>query len=306
MFSKFKTDLEIIFLDPDVDIEPKEAKTAVLLSPALYWVRSFELPVKSEKEAKKLLPSLFEEFLPEGEFSYFGYFDGERYIGFAYEEEKIRQLLLQKGVDLAKVEALYFAQSELGEEMLPVQLSKGWMLASIDGIVVKLPFMEGIESKALDLNSLELSSKSIKIERYAAPIERKTLYALCAVFLLFGLLYGLEWWRVDRETVRIQQRSDEIFAKYSLLPTMTQNRSVLKKYEKIDKKQKKLRKTLAALLKTSQATGGSLRSIRLEKESIHATFDTIADPKRLKKRLHSLGAKIKKLKSGMIAVEVSL
>ncbi len=306
MFSKFKTDAEIIFLDPNVDIESKEAKTAVLLSPALYWVRSFELPLKSEKEAKKLLPSLFEEFLPEGEFSYFGYFDGERYIGFAYEEEKIRQLLLHKGVDLAQLEAFYFAQSELDEDMLPAQLGHEWMLASIDGIVVKLPFMKGTQSKALDLSSLALSSKSIKIERYAAPIERKTLYALCAIFLLFALLYGLEWWRVDQEVVRIQKRSDEIFARYSLLPTMTQNRSVLKKYEKIDTKQKKLRKMVAALLKASQATGGSLQSLRVEKESLHALFGNLADQRVLKKRLESLGGKITKLKSGAVAVEVRL
>jgi len=97
LFLKFKTDLEVIFLDPDVALEQGDGRLIVLLSPALYWVRAFELPVKSEKEAKKLLPSLFEEFLPEGEFSYYGYFEEDRYIGFAYEEESIRSVLAQKG-----------------------------------------------------------------------------------------------------------------------------------------------------------------------------------------------------------------
>lgn len=306
MFSKFKTDVEIIFLDPDVDIEPKERKLAVVLSPALYWVRAFELPLKSEKEAKKLLPSLFEDFLPEGEFSYFGYFEGERYIGFAYEEEKIRLLLLQKGVDLSKVEALYFAQSELSKEMLPAKIGQGWILESIDGIIVKLPLMESLESKTLDLGSLNLSSKSIKIERFAAPIEKRVLYTLCVLFLLFGLLYGLEWWRLDQETARLQQRENEIFSKYSLLPTMTQNRSVLKKYTKIDIRQKKLRKVVAALLKIPQHQKGYLQRIDVERESVRAVFVRLSNRDILQKSLKNFQPKIKKGKNGVVTVEVVL
>ncbi len=306
MFSKFKTERRVIFLDPDVDIEPKEDKTAVILSPALYWVRGFDLPLKSEKEAKKLLPSLFEDFLPEGEFHYYGYFEKERYIGFAYEEKKVRTLLVQKGVELGTIEALYFAQSEFTEEMLPVRLNDAWMLTSIDDIVVKLPLREETETKPLDLSSIKLSSKAIKIERYAAPIEKKTLYTLCAVFLLFALLYALQWFRIEREAVHLKQRSNELFSRYSLLPTMMQNRSVLKKYEKIDTKQKKVRRIVAALLKVPQFAGGHLRSVRVEKKSVQAVFEDLQRRDVLQKRLSSFKPQIEKLKSGALRVEAAL
>ena len=307
MFSKFKTDSEIVFLDPSLDIEQKDAKKiAVILSPALYWVRAFVLPVTSEKEAKKLLPSLFEDFLPEGEFGYYGYFEGERYIGFAYEEEKIRALLIQKGVDLGSIDSFHFAQSIFDSEMLPLKLDDAWMLQEIDGIVVKLPLMQQEELKPLDVSTLQLSSKAIKIERYAAPIEKKTLYLLCGAALLFALLYGAQWFKIDQEVVRLQQRSSEIFSKYSLLPTMTQNKSVLKKYEKIDTRQKKLRRVVAALLKTAQAEGGHLQSLRVQKQSVHAVFDALVSQNDLQNRLKSFKTQIKKLKGGGVSVEVAL
>jgi len=306
LFSKFKTDTEIVFLDPDLDIEPKDAKVAVILSPALYWVRAFTLPVRSEKEAKKLLPSLFEDFLPEGEFGYYGYFEEERYIGFAYEEEKIRTLLVQKGVDLGSVESFHFAQSVFDSDMLPVKLDDAWMLQEIEGIVVKLPLMQQEGLKPLDTSTLRLSPKAIKIERYAAPIEKKTLYFLCGAALLFALLYGLEWFKIDQEATRLQQHSNELFSRYSLLPTVTQNRSVLKKYEKIDTRQKKLRRVVAALLKTAQAGSGHLRSLRVEKQSVHAVFDDLRSQNDLQKRLKNFKMQIKKRKGGGVSVEVAL
>ncbi len=306
MFSKFKNDLQIILLDPDVDIKQQGKKTALILSPALYWVRAFELPLRNEKEAKKLLPSLFDEFLPEGEFSYFGYFEGERYIGFAYEEEKIRTLLAQKGIDLNSVEAFYFAQSEFKEDMLPLKLSEEWMLTAIDGIVVKLPLMGNTEAKPLHPGTLQLSSKSIKIERYTTPVDKKTLYMLCMIFLFFALAYALQWYKTNAEIIRLEKKSSELFSKYGLLPTMTQNRSVLKKYEKIHKEQKKLRKVVAVLLKVAQLEGGKLQSIRVEKGHVYAVFDRLDRQEILQKRMQLFHPRIKKMKNGQVGVEVTL
>ena len=307
MLSKFKTESEILLLDPDLDIESRPGRKRVVLSPALYWVRAFELPVKSEKEAKKLLPSLFEEFLPEGDFHYYGYFEeGGRYIGFAYEEEKIRALATKKGVDPVSIEAIHFAQSELSPKMLPAKLSNEWILTSIDGIVVKLPRDDEKETKPLDLTALHPSKKSIKIERYKTPIEKKSLYSLSAIALAFAMLYTLQWYRLDQEKRRLQQLSEKIFQKYSLLPTMTQNRSILKKYEKIDKRQKKLRKTTAALLKIPQYAGGSLQSITFEKGTLHAVYKDLQNRSTLQKRLHIFEPKIQKLKNGTLAVKVTL
>ena len=306
MFSKFKTDLEILFLDPDLELQPKGGKAAVILSPALYWVRGFDLPLQNEKEAKKLLPTLFEDFLPDGEFRYFGYFQNGRYIGFAFEEEKIRTLLAQKGVELANVETFHFAQSELDKEALPAKLDDKWMLADVEGIVVKLPLLDPAKVKPLELTTKKLSPKTVKIERYATPVATKTLYMLSTVFLLFGVLYGLQWFRIEQETVHLQKRSDEIFKKYALMPTMTQNKSILKKYETIDAKQKKIRKIIAALLKVAHTQKNHLRSLNVREKSVHAVFGDMQHQNALIQPLQAFKPRIRKLKNGAVSVEVAL
>ncbi len=306
MFTKFKTETQKIFLDPDVDVELQSQKLEVILSPSLYWVRRFELPVRNQKEARKLLPSLFEDFLPEGDFRFYGYFEGEEYVAFAYEEEKIRSLLVQKGVELANVEALYFAQSEFSKEALPIQLPKGWVLECVDGVVLKLPFSQAQERNPLDVQNIQLSQHAIKIERYDSPIEKKTLLLLCGFFLLFGLLYGAQWYRFVNASASLEKRSTELFEKYSLLPTMMQNRVVLKKYEKIDKKQKKLRRVFDALLKVPARTGCVLEKVSVEKNTLKAVFGNLKNPQSLQNRLEELKPTIKPLQNNKALMEVAL
>jgi len=305
LFLKFKSDREILFLDPDVDIKQTQKRVAMILSPALYWVRVFDLPLNNEKEAKKLLPSLFEEFLPDGEFSYFGYYEGERYVGFAYEERVIRELLVKKGVDLTKIDSFYFAQSELSVDMLPARVADGWMLKEVDGIILKLPFLEQTELKELDLQMLQLSKRSIKIDHFVAPIAKKRLYMFSLLFVLFGFLYGLEWWRINKEVVDLQKRSSELFSRYNLLPTLTQNRSILKRYEKIDKKQKRVRKVVSILFKVVYLTKGYLQSISIEKQRVSATL-ALKETKELQNYLKGYKLQIKKLHKNLIRVEVTL
>lgn len=305
MFTKFQTDIEKILLDPDVETNPKGERFAVILSPALYWVRRFKLPVRSEKEARKLLPSLFEEFLPEGEFRYYGYFDGDEYIAFAYEEGKIRQLLNQKGIDALRVEGFYFAQNECREDDCAIELDGRWVMEKVNGIVLKLPFTQKEEKKPLDLKELPLSKKKVHIERFDSPIEKKTLYVLYSFFILFTLLYAVQYYKIDQEIDKVQTRSKTLYKRYDLLPTTIQNRSILKKYEKIDKYQKKIRLVLASLFKLPYKNGMVLEKLSVEKKRVRARFGNVKDT-RIFQRLQRYNPNIKQIKNSKLIVEIAL
>lgn len=306
MFTKFKSETQTILLDPDLDVEVTKERVAVILSPSLYWVRRFDIPTKNEKEAQKLLPSLFEDFLPEGDFRYYGYFIEEGYIAFAYEERKIRDLLSQKNIDLGSVEAIYFAQNEFSKEELPIALSGDFVLEWVDGIVLKLPFTQKEEKNPLLLDKKYLSARSIKIERYDSPIEKKTLYFLCVFFIFFALSFAAQWLKLKNATDTMQQRSQEVFEKYSLLPTTIQNKAILKKLESIDTKQKRVRRIVAVLLKLPQRSGGYLEEISMKKQTLHAVFADVKHKEALRQSLNSFKPRIEKTKGEKIAVELAL
>ena len=186
MFTSFKQERQLLLLDEEIELEIVDSDVDVVLSPSLYWVRRFSLPTDSLKEAKKLLPSLFEEFLPQGVYSYYGFFDESGFVAFAYDESSIRHLLQQKGLSLAKVKDLYFAQNEIQKDSLPMKISQKSLLADVDAIILKLPASFAQES----LKSVEFlpkrSSHRVKIEQFGSFVETKILYKMSALLFLFA------------------------------------------------------------------------------------------------------------------------
>ena len=283
MFTKFKSHTCKIFLDSDVEAELEEGlKADVILSPALYWVRRFSLPVRSLKEAKKLLPSLFEEFLPEGDFDYYGYFDGDDFIAFAFEQRAIKKVLAEKKIPLSRVEGFYFAQNEIDKNLLPLRISERFILSEADGIVVRLPASFAPTAKKLDLKSIErLSSHQVHLEHFSTSIDKKSLMALSFVLLGFLLLYGAEWFRLHQARVEAEQKKSEIFTQYGLLPTMMQNRALMKKYEKIDRTQKRFRTFFASVLHVPLKKEERLHLLSWKKGVATLVFENIKDAKRV-------------------------
>ncbi|MEA2091565.1 MAG: hypothetical protein U9O83_04260 [Campylobacterota bacterium] len=116
MFTIFNPKLTTLFLDPNSESSYsaiKGAKVNIILSPSLYWVKKLSLPVKYLRDAKKLLPSLFEDTLPKGNYSYTAYKSGDEFLIFAYEDKYILETLSKEGISLSNVANVYFAQSEM-------------------------------------------------------------------------------------------------------------------------------------------------------------------------------------------------
>ena len=143
MFTIFNSKLKTIFLDPNSSTNNNsvadDEKVNVILSPSLYWVKKVSLPVKHEREVKKLLPSLFEDILPEDNYSYYVYKTGEEFLIFAYSDKIILDTLLEKNISLSNVSKIYFAQSEIKDIESALKINETQSIYLKDDLLILVP-----------------------------------------------------------------------------------------------------------------------------------------------------------------------
>jgi len=137
----------------------------IILSPSLYWVKHVSIPVKSLSEVKKVLPSLFENTVPKGKYSYYAYEDKGTYIVFAYDDRKILATLLQKGITSEQINRVYFAQSEFHDIKEAISIDEECILDVEDHVVVKLPKEFVSTSKPLELSEHDFSEHSVTLAK---------------------------------------------------------------------------------------------------------------------------------------------
>ena len=307
MFTQFNQKTQVVFLDFNVDILeiPNDYFIDIVLSPTLYWVRKFSLPTKNPKEAKKLLPSLFDEFLPKGEYSYYGYFEGDDYIGFAYDESKINQLISQKGISFSKIKSIRFSQSEFDDESLPYKVDEKNSLVKKDSIVILLPNEFIGETKNIDLQNLKLSKHTVKIEQFSDIIDSKSVYLISFILVLFISIYGFSWYKTSKEISQLENKKENIFKKYDLLPTSLQNKASLKKYKKIAKKQKKLKEILSSLFFIRFSKGEYVEKVEYKKEVVFLKF-RVKSKNNVMKKLQKFNPQNIEFKNDILTMEIKI
>jgi len=247
----FKSTSTTIFLDPSSETEvkyEKGEKFSVILSPSLYWVKKIALPVKSVREAKKLLASIFEDSLPEGHYSYTAYKSGDEFLVFAYEDKKILALLNAKGISTVDIKSIHFAQNEFSslEGALNINATQSMYLK--DKVLVLAPSSWISESEDLNLESIELSKRTIKLQQFGHIVDNKSLYRVGAILIILAIILMVEIFVASSKKDAIVELQDEVFSKYKLQSTMFQNRSTKSKYKTIHKTQTKLREYISYFL----------------------------------------------------------
>jgi hypothetical protein len=261
LFSKFKRQFDTVFVDVNsADFELDESVN-VILSPALYWVKKVTLPVKSLREVKPLLESLFEDILPEGRYSYTAYKEGDEYFIFAYEDKYILDVLAQKGIPFAKINKVYFAQSELASLEDAKKLNEEEIILVQDGVVILLPAKFSKTDEKLDLKDIDLSKHTIALKQFGHIVNEKSLYTIVALFFVMVLLVSSEYIITLNKIDKLQTQREVLFSKYKLKPTMIQNRSLLKRYERTYEAQIKLRKLMATVLSMHLKDGVRLKFV---------------------------------------------
>lgn len=258
LFSRFKRGAQRrVFLDPlESRVEHKSAKKVdIILSPALYWVKKVSLPVKYLRDVKKLLPSLFEDILPEGIYSYSAYKSGEDFFIFAYEDKKIIDLLAQYGINIADISSLYFAQNFASSLKKPLSINGMQALYVKDEILLVAPLSWFDTLEPLDIQGVTLINHTITLQQFGHIINNSSLYKIAATLASLALIVGVEIFITQAKSESILEAKDKLFANYKLQSTMMQNRSTLAKYEKIHKLQSDLREYISYFLKMRLAKG---------------------------------------------------
>lgn len=277
MFSKFKGQTDTIFVDTNSDVFEIEKNVNIILSPSLYWVKKVSLPVKSMREARSLLESLFEDSLPEGNYSYTLYKENDNYFIFAYEDKKIIDLLAQKGITQAQINAVYFAQSELNSLDKPKKIDEDHVILVKDGIDVLLPSSLIDSDEYLDVSQVELSKHTIRLKQFGHLVNEKSLYTIAGLFLVLIVLILSEYFITKQKINKIQTQQRELFSRYNLKPTMFQNKSLLKEYEDVYKRQIKFRETISTLLHLPLKSGHKIKLLAFKGKKLSVAFSGVEE-----------------------------
>jgi hypothetical protein len=276
LFWKFNDDVQSIFLDTKSTPTLSEGKKYnIILSPALYWVKKLSLPLKYAHEVKKIAPALFEEHLPDGNYSYYVYKEGDEFILFAYEDRKIIELLEQKGIALGSVKNFYFAQTALQNYDTPCKINENEVVAVQEGLVLLLPIIWYDDVKPLTLENAKLTKYAVKIEQFGHILTNTTLYKIIALLGFFAMVLLVEFFVLQEKTDQLKDEVEQVFVKNKLKPTMMQNRAILKTYKKRYVEQKKLRLSLLALLQSSLKKGEYIESVRYKDGLLKVYFNTL-------------------------------
>ncbi len=269
----FKQKATSIFLDPSVKPFFIEGKVNVILSPSLYWFKKVSLPLKSVRELKKLLPSIFEDELDDGNYSYSAYKSGDDFYAFAYDDKLIIDTIVAKGLALSDVAGVYFAQSELYNISKSITIDAHKALYVKDGVVIIIPTAWMGESTDLNLRNITLSKHKVTLKEYGHIVDSSNLFKIVAALLFLIVLAAGKYMILSQKIDEIESQRSELFTKYGLQPTMMQNRSVLNSYKKIYEKQNRLRQTLLDILSLPLQPTQRLTSLVIKGDHLTAGFE---------------------------------
>jgi hypothetical protein len=277
LFTKFNKKYKSIFLDPHAQKFVVDEKVNVILSPSYYWVKKLTLPVKYVRDAKKLLPSIFEDVLPEGNYNYSVYKKGDFFFAFAYDDKVILDALEEKGVAFSNVANVFFAQSELGFIEGAIKVNETQSIYFKDDILVLLPCCWIEESGSLDLGAINPSNHSITLAQFGHIIDNKSLYKIGTILSMLIVLVLIELLITNNKINELTSLKDNLFSKAKLQSTMLQNQAALKKYNKIHTKQMQLREYFSTILSFKLQAGESLNQIGLKNKNLSVEFSSLSE-----------------------------
>ena len=306
---KFNKKIKTIFLDSHSKLKVMDEKVNIVLSPSLYWVKKLSLPVKYIRDAKKLLPSIFEDTISDGNYSYYVYKKDDYFYAFAYEDKVILDVIKEKGIAPHNIANVYFAQSELQNIESALKIDETQSIVLQDDIVILLPCCWVQESAELDVTHLQHTKHSIVLAQYNHIVDKNSLYKVGAIlvasiFLIFG-----EFFITSQKVEQTTTTQEELFEKYKLKPTMFQNKSLLKKYTKLHKKQMQLRYYTSQILALKLKGNDKLNSMILKDKKFIVSFSGVKRDEKsyIEKKLKTKKIKYKPFfKDNVFYVEMAL
>ena len=308
-FNKFNKQAATLFLDPHSDKFEIDGDVNVILSPSLYWVKKISLPVKSVREAKPLLASLFEDTIPDGHYSYSVYKDDDKFYIFAYEDKVILDTLEAKGISAKQVKKVYFSQSEFAHIDGAMKINEKQSIYVKDGVVVLVPCCWIEEKSTLDISNTTFSKHHITLKQFGHIVDEKTIYSLIFILVFFIAMVLSEYLITLKHISQTQTKKDELFQTYHLKPTMMQNNSILKNYKKTYKTEMHLRDYIAIIVNLRLNKKEKISLLEFKNNILTVEFSGLnnKDKQEIEKILNKKGLKFNsKFKTNTWHVEIEI
>ena len=281
----------------------------LILSPSFYWVKHITIPIKSTSELKKFLPSLFEDTVPQGKYSYYAYPDGDAYLGFAYDDKKILNLLSEKGIASEQINRVYFAQSEFQDTTEAISIDEDSVLDVEDHVVVKLPKELVKTAKPLDLDEHIFSKHAITLAKYTHIATTKSLIQFS---LFMGALIAIYMLDLVVSQIKINEFESaplELYAEHKLPETKIQNEVISETLLKQYKQQIKIREITAIILdlKLGKDEYIALYELKEKRLGVELRLDSSKKVSALLRSLKQQGlSPHEKHKNGLLTLEFAL
>lgn len=247
-------------------------KVDIILSPEFYWVRIFDIPVKNINHAKAIIPTLFEDLLLKIEDLSYKVIklQENKYLCFAYVNQKIYESIKQSGINLSLVNNIYFAQNECKEYEQFTAEDKSFLYTK-DGILVKVP--NEILSQKLDINeyiqNITLSSNRVDIKLYNNFLNTKQISLILLICLIISFVNFSKYFSYSNE-ITIQDNKIKELKELNNLPTSNiQLDSIINLNKKIAQKEIKKREALFYILSNNNF---EIKSIELQNEILNINF----------------------------------
>ena len=112
----------------------------------------------------------------------------------------------------------------------------------------------------------------MKLKQFGHIVNDKALYSIAAIFVFMIMIVGVEYFITTQKVSDSTVMREELFKKYSLKPTMMQNKSMLKEYKSIHAQQKKLREYVAVLLSLNLKSTVKVSLINLKANTLIVEF----------------------------------
>ena len=305
----FNSKAQAFFVDVDGPVYEGKERVNVILSPSLYWVKRVELPVKYLRDVRSLIPSLFEEHLPQGKYSYYTYKDGDSFLIFAYNDKEVLDLMAQKNITSANMKNVYLAQSELSRLEAPKKITQESILSVQNGVVVKLPLAMAPDAQELDLTSHTFSKHTIHLTRFNQIADKKSQVVFGVILAILILMFGAEWLITSSKVSAMMQKQENVFSEHHLQSTTFQNEAIHAKLNNTFERQTRIRDIMNLALTIKLKPEERLEHIALEKRKVVLVIKTPSKAQgdkslaKLKKRFKNTSARFD---NGIYVMEIML
>jgi len=263
-----------LFLTSKTKFEETDEKLDIIISPEYYWVRKFELPIKTEAQARHVLPTLFEDIVDD--ITILSYkvikLEENQFLCFAYNNKKIYGAIKNLNINISNIISIYFAQNEC-KEYKSFKIDKQYYMYTSDDILVKAPIdlFENAISLESVLENIIFSPHKLQIKLYNNILNMRYYYFVFFIFISLIFINGIKYFDYSERISKTENQIFKIKQQNNLPNSLIQTNAMLREYEKDISSEKRKREAIEYILKNSK---NSLKKLILNVNKIELLYES--------------------------------